>query len=290
MSTKYGVSIDGGGALGIGPAYFMSLYGDMVEYEDFLCGTSTGSILVAMRATGKSWNDIHYIFSTEVAKVFEKPSLLWRLNPLKPKYDNKNLKELLYGYLGNIKISDSLCDIYIPVSDLRTGKTKVYDREDDELLANVVLKSCSAPTYFPPIANRYVDGGLWANNPCMCGVAGYLSDHKDKVDLKDLKVLSLSSNGDYFKGYKVSGNMSLVRWLRPIIDFELNCTEDAANFIAKALLADDNYLRIDPVLDNDYQLDDLSRLDEYISIWKKYIREHEAEIKQFFRVYVNPDY
>ena len=287
MSTKYGVSIDGGGALGIGPAYFMSLYGDMIEHEDFLCGTSTGSILVAMRAVGRSWEDIYVIFEDEVKKVFEKPPLSWRLNPFRPKYDNKNLKKLLDGYLGSITIHESLYDIYIPVSDLRTGKTKVYDRDDHDKLADVVLKSCAAPTYFPPINNRYVDGGLWANNPCMCGIAGFLSDYNN-LTIKDLKVLSLSSNGDYFKGYKVSDKMSLIRWLRPIIDFELNCTEDAANFIAKSLLSSDNYLRIDPKLNNDFQLDDVDRLDAYLDIWKAYIEENKEAIKKFFNIYVNP--
>ena len=53
------ISIDGGGTLGCGPAEPLKLMEDHgVSHADVLAGTSVGGLLVALRATGRTW--AHY--------------------------------------------------------------------------------------------------------------------------------------------------------------------------------------------------------------------------------------
>ena len=118
------LSIDGGGALGIGPAEFLSHaereIGE-IRSVDAYAGSSVGALLVALKATGKTWREVRDIFIKECPKIFAKPSLLWRMNPWKPKYNNKNLKEVALKYFGRCGVESSItgplymCDLEKPV-------------------------------------------------------------------------------------------------------------------------------------------------------------------------------
>lgn len=270
---RTGIAVDGGGILGIGSIRLLK----ELNYcgEDFLAGTSVGSIIVALRATGMTWERVYNIFRVEGAGIFEKPSIWWRMNPLNPRYDNKNLKNILKKYFGDTRMSDLVIPVYIAVSDFKTGKPKVFDRTDTEFVRDVVLMSCSAPTYFPPVGKQYADGGLWANNPCLVGVAGYASQHV--VDLDQIRVLSLGTGGDYYHGSEITGSLNQLQWANRIIEFELNCTEDYAGFVARQLMGD-RFLRIEPHVSKRYSMDDVSCMNEYEAIWCNHWNTNKVSI------------
>lgn len=277
---KLGLSFDGGGSLIKGVARYM---GELnLEYdESFLTGTSAGSIVVALRAVGKTWKEIDEIISKNIDSIFETSPWYWRYNPLKPKYQNKNLKNLLKKYLGNFRLSDSKKAIYICVSDFGKGKPKVFDNTDDEYLWKAVLCSCSAPTYFPPVDSRYCDGGLWANNPTMYGVAGYMGQYG--VDIDDIKILSLGTNGDYWRKISIGENMNVLQWARPIITFSMYCTEYAGDAVARKVLKPEQYMRIEPKLPKDFQLDCTGKeLNEYVDIWLNILINGYGDLAEWF--------
>jgi hypothetical protein len=270
---RTGITIDGGGILGIGSVRFLKELN--YNNEDFVAGTSVGAIIAALRGMGKSWDQVYNIFKTEGAGIFKKPSFMWRVNPLKPKYDNENLKAILKKYLGDTKMSQLIIPTFITTSDFKIGKPKVYDRSDDILVRDAVLQSTAAPTYFPPVANRFADGGLWGNNPALVGVAGYAD--KNKVDPAQIRVLSIGTNGDFYHGSEISENLNALQWANRIIQFELQCTEDVTGFYASRLMGN-RYFRVEPYLTTGYALDSISSMDAYEMIWYKHWLANKTEI------------
>lgn len=100
--------------------------------------------------------------------------------------------------LGDIKTP-----LILPAVDIGNGCVHVfkssYDpnfvRDRDVLIADAVLASCSAPTFFDPhiVSNTYqlADGGLWANNPAL--VAAIDAKYRLGKPIEDIRVLSLGT-------------------------------------------------------------------------------------------------
>jgi hypothetical protein len=252
----------------------------MLNYndEDFLAGTSTGAIIVALRSCGESWEDIYKIFCNKGPGIFKKPPLLWRLNPQNPKYDAAYLEEVLKYYFGDLKMTDLKKPTFITVSDCALGKPKVFDTiEDKDLVRYAVRCSTAAPTYFAPVDNRYADGGLWANNPALIGLAGFCD--KTYTDQMRCRIMSLGTGGDGWQAKKIGKSMNLLQWVLPIIQYALAGTEEAPSFIAEALLGKRRFLRISPELTRAYALDSIDVMAEYSEIWSTWEKDHHDEIK-----------
>ena len=89
------------------------------------------------------------------------------------RYDNANLKKLLYKYFPG-KMDTFGKPIFIPTTFMNGESVeKVWNREDSWMdRAYAVLSSCSAPTYFDTLnldGKIFCDGGLWANDPIKKG-------------------------------------------------------------------------------------------------------------------------
>ncbi|MDR1445425.1 MAG: patatin-like phospholipase family protein, partial [Treponema sp.] len=269
-----GVTVDGGGILGIGPAKFLA----KLNYQDesFLAGTSTGSIIVALRGAGKSWEEICEMFEKEGPGIFKKPPLLWRLNPQKPKYDAAHLESTLKYYLGDMKMKDLKKPVFITTSDFLRGKPKVFDNTDDEMVRYAVRCSTAAPTYFTPVDGRYADGGLWSNNPALVGLAGFCK--QTRVNQLRCRIMSFGTGGDGWQAVKIGNSMNVLQWASPIIQYALAGTEEAPAFIAKALLDPRRFLRISPKLNRVYSLDSIDSMAQYSEIWSEWEKEYYTGI------------
>lgn len=271
-----GVSVDGGGILGIGSARFMSDLG--YKGEQFLSGTSTGSIIVALRAIGREWPEILEIFRTEGAHIFENPGWLWKMNPQLPKYNEANIDAALKRHFGNKTMKSMNIPTFITASDFASGKPKVFDSitDQDVPIRYAVRCSTAAPTYFAPIDGRYADGGLWANNPALVGLAGYCN----KTGLHPLRcrTLALGTGGDYWASRKIGKYMNALQWANPIISYSLGGTEEGATFIARALLGSRRFYRVEPKLTKDYALDAISSMNEYEELWGKFESQMHQDV------------
>jgi hypothetical protein len=280
VPIKYtGITVDGGGILGIGPAKFLT----KLDYNDesFLAGTSTGSIIAALRGSGKSWGEIYEMFQNDGPGIFKKPPLLWRINPQKPKYDAANLENSLKYYLGDLKMKDLKKPTFITASDFIRGKPKVFDNTDDVLVRYAVRCSTAAPTYFAPVDDQYADGGLWANNPALVGFAGFCK--QTGVNQLRCRVMSFGTGGDGWRALKIGKSMNLLQWASPIIQYALAGTEESPSFIAKALLNRQRFLRISPKLNRAYALDSIEVMAQYSEIWSDWEKEYHSKIWEWIR-------
>lgn len=219
------LAVDGGGIKGLYSAAllneFEKKYGNLTDYFDLLCGTSTGGLITLALASGQSTDNIIDFYVNSGPKIFKKVFLCKFCNNVpvlknyclkqilvKSKYSNKYLKQELQKIFENKQIKDSNSYLCVPTLDFATGNpwvfktshTKELVRDFKTLMRNVALCTSSAPTYFPiavieefPCA-RFTDGGLWGNNPALIGMIEAFNYFvgKDKK-YNSMSILSISS-------------------------------------------------------------------------------------------------
>jgi uncharacterized protein len=280
------MSIDGGGALGIGPASFlaaMSRNGDALTREaldaDAYAGSSVGALLVALRATGRTWTEVRDIFTEHCAEIFERPSWAWRINPWKPRYDGRALRAVVQRYFGTAQLNELQKPVFITAFDFATGRAKVWDRTDGVPVWYAVLCSAAAPTYFPPVDDRYADGGLVANNPAVIGLAAC------GVQLgwrySDMRCLSFGTNGQKWDRPRHLGRRSAVGWLRPLLACFMDGGEERDSYVVRAILGD-RWMRVEPHLAHEYEMDDVAAaLGPYRRIWDELYATEGARVRRW---------
>ena len=279
MSKFRILSIDGGGALGCGPISFMRSMQKTIPYkEDMLGGTSVGGLIVALRLAGRDWYEIEEIFMRGVGKIFEKPPLWWRMNPLKPRYRRDGLVDACKAELGNRRCRDAPVPFVVPVYDFKEGRPKIVDETDDLTLAEMVLRTTAAPTYFAPIQSRWADGGVFANNPSMLALGRVRRDFD--IPMESIYILSLNTAGSFWKDPKVGDNMTKLSWIEPLIKSQLDGNEEIAEYQCETFLGD-RHFRVVPNLTGKVEIDDLSVLEDYAYEWHITFMDHELELQRW---------
>ncbi len=199
------LSLDGGGIRGALTAGYLEKLEKIIrdkhnnpnmllcDYFDLIGGTSTGAIIAALLAVGKTAKEVKELYLTMGGKIFKGKRDWW--NPLetfkflKAEFSEKNLEEALEEFLGDIKLGDEqarvktgLCIItkradtnsVWPLINHPAGK--FYSLNKDYPLKNILRASSAAPSYFVPqllevdkgMNGAFVDGGVsMANNPSL---------------------------------------------------------------------------------------------------------------------------
>lgn len=291
---KLVISVSGGGALGIGPLRFMRrLEADLKkEYSDKVnlanlseafAGSSTGAIIAAGLCKGMTAEELFNVYKDNLKSIFkEKKGVLppiARANYVR--YDNTNLKKMLYKYFPG-KLDTFKKPIYIPTTFMN-GKSveKVWDRSDDWMdSAFAVLSSCSAPTYFDLLTlkvgdneNVYCDAGLWANDPIMilqAGLAKLIKKQKKYKNLFDDGYKILSFNTQMVHPYSAPSKKNAIGWLTYLLDEWIGRCGNSNYFEACANIGDENVFRVAPEVGEKYKMDDLKVVDEVTEIWDNY--------------------
>lgn len=288
MSGKLAISINGGGALGIGPAWFLSrLEADLgkplskiaVAYS----GTSTGAIIASCLSEGKTANDVFDLYEDNVKKMFTKYPWYKRVIPSCPTYDNSNLKTMLKKSLKG-KCSDWEKPTFITTTYMNGDSVeKVWDIKDQEDKWFAVLSSTAAPTYFDILekdGRYYTDGGMWANDPVMVLEAGL----KKNYPKWKIKILSLDT-GMKAPNKEKGGNKSLIGWAPYILENWVARAGDSNYYEACANLGKENVFRASPKVSKIYKMDktDDETMKEIIDIWDKYYDEVKVELLKFVK-------
>ena len=197
------LTLHGGGMMG----YMTLCYLERLEEEtgksvpemfDLIAGDSTGSIIAAGYAVGKTTSEIRVIYEDFYEKVFKKKRSFF-MSLFKPSYEIENLERNLKEVLGvDSKISDSKVKMMFHSvqiagdSKLKTFKTKFWKSwKDDDILYKICCASSAAPSLFAPYKiddSYYIDGGIATNNPSMCAVAEAV---KMGEKLEDIELVSL---------------------------------------------------------------------------------------------------
>ena len=215
------LSIDGGGIRGILPLVFLAemervhLGGNSVaRYFDLITGTSTGGIVALGLGAGLTATFLLNLYLERGGEVFPELSRIGRHTAglgqlLFNRCDRKNLDRLIDDTLGNRLICDSAVRLCVPAAETRHFEPFIFKtphhpdyRLDWRKPMSLAAKTTSAaPTYFCPVPTEdgyeFVDGGLWANNPIMVGIADALACFD--IRREQIRVLSLGCLRDRFE-------------------------------------------------------------------------------------------
>ena len=277
----YILALDGGGTRGIYSAKILERLEESLEVPikdcfDLIAGTSTGSIIAGAAAIGIPMEKMVELFEREGPKIFRRK--LHRFSWFSSQYSKKPLETALDKHLSSTtKLGEIPIPLMVISSDISTGgvwvfKSKYmkelgqpYSRDGELLLKDAILSSCAAPTYFDPheVYNSLeksnsllVDGGLWANNPSIFAYTEAISKFDKEID--QIRILSIGTTSKINNMYdKKSCWGVLTGWGgRKFIHYILGLQSQASTNMARLLLGEDQYLRIQPE-EGDSSLDDI---------------------------------
>jgi hypothetical protein len=134
--------------------------------NDFLGGSSVGAINMALLSTGKiTVKTLLEIYPDMIKKVFKKRGMFSI-----PFYDRKNFIEIWDDLIGkNFKMKYCKCKLQITSVNAITQRNHFFksweDKDGDEYLLDVVLRSFAAPLYFGKLIDNdnkkiWFDGGM----------------------------------------------------------------------------------------------------------------------------------
>lgn len=253
------LSVDGGGMRGVIPSTWLETI-DLYSVDgisknfDLVVGTSTGSIVACAVAADVPPVMLYEfyrkngpkIFPTFWKRIWSKIGRIFSQGLSSPKYDNQELKNVLYNVFGNKTLGELSIPTMITAYSLNSKKIKVFKSfkaEDKDIkVVDAILASCAAPTYFPAykIKGEYlIDGGVAANNPSMVAISEALRN-----DEKDLFVLSLGT-GDESLGIRQSKStkMGLLEWILPLFKILFDGSEKANEYYSKNVVKEENFMR-----------------------------------------------
>ena len=324
------LSIDGGGMKGIVAsivlmklekylkAYSKNENAAISDYFDLVAGTSTGSILTALLLCPDEHGRPKYSAKDALELYITKGKEMFRKKPLYPintcfglfgsKYTNKYFKEGLNYYFGDLSISELIRPCLVVTYDMTERRTlfvnSISSRKDpqrDVKVTDVVLASCSAPTYFPPVPVHMphkrerclIDGGVAANNPSMSAlVEGLkLTEHSTICDTYLMSVGNVTNLTSYT--CKSSNNWGIVKFAIPLVDIIMESSEEVVDYQVRKLYESRNmknhYLRIESVVQESIpKMDDTSNdgIRRLIELGNQLAEREELSIRSFAKTLV----
>jgi uncharacterized protein len=273
------LAIDGGGIRGLIPALVLTELerrtGRRVfELFDLMAGTSTGGILVCALCAPDPMpaSAVAKLYEEEGPKIFHR-SIFQRIRSaeglIDEKYDDAALDRALERFLGDKRLAETRPDLIVPTYDMalpgpyffKTSDARATPDTSDFPLSVVARATSAAPTYFEPLEageRALIDGGVFAVNPAMSGLAEVLNI--EDVSPRDVVLLSLGTGEHTRKrSFDEIKDWGLASWARPILDVVFDGASDAVNYQLERVLTGERYWRLQTelTLAND-DLDDAS--------------------------------
>lgn len=218
------LSIDGGGIKGLYSATVLALLEEefcqktgkhISDYFDMICGTSTGGLIALALSVKTPAIEIANFYRQNGKEIFPNHnSILSKIKQYfwRGTYKNSVLKSKIETVVMDKTMAESHNLLCIPSFCLTKSSPTIwkfphkegnYTRDAKIKMSDVALSTSAAPTYFPVHEihphGRFIDGGVWANNPTLCGVQEAIEFfinqplHDGEVRYNNLQVLSISS-------------------------------------------------------------------------------------------------
>jgi len=288
------LSIDGGGIRGIIPAQLLKWLEDIlqrklksrglpydhariVDYFDFVAGTSTGGILSCIYMCPQSSGSSVSRYSAEQAvnfyiefgrTVFDKKDIQ-RIPILRDFWDeiytHRKFEHLLDKFFQDIRLSELLRPCLITSYDVENRAAFFFTQHDavqndnyDFYVKDICRATSAAPTYFEAaqIPNlkkskfTLIDGGVFANDPTLCAYSE-VRGSKDSPKAESMYVLSLGTGTTKTPyRYKDVKDYGKLKWIRPIIDILMSSSSETTKYHMNRIFSSencaDNYVRIEP--------------------------------------------
>lgn len=217
-----------------------------------------------------------------------------------PKWSNQGLRDALEGYFGSsARLADVRRRVMLTTMSLsgrlaELGANVVIPRvihnfpgspDLDLDIRSALLRSMSAPTYFPSSPDGYVDGGVFACNPGLAAFATAVSEAKCAPE--DIRILSigvgLSQDAVPTKGPLTWG---LLKWGEHMADVSVRTQAEFDAFVCRTILGD-RYCRLNVVLPpGKFPMDDYRTIPQLAEIAREATQtEVYQRAREFARTY-----
>lgn len=262
------LALSGGGYLGLFSAHILAQLEEQAERPlgrcfDLICGTSIGGILGLGLANEVPAAKILQAFESRGPEIFpQKPRRLGYFSDLiqfgfRPKYDGRALRCTIEDILGPATLlGEAKHRVLIPTVNMTEGKIQVFKtphHEDFHLdhrkrMVDIAMATSAAPLYFPmaEIGDAlYVDGGLFANAPDLCGL--HEAEHFLKIPRSEISILSIgTTTSSYSLPHSLGRNFGALKWMgkQRIVSTVMSAQQQLTDFIIRHQLGD-RYLRLD---------------------------------------------
>ncbi|MDZ7843355.1 MAG: patatin-like phospholipase family protein [Anaerolineales bacterium] len=270
------LAVDGGGMRGVIATRALAILEEHLErpaHDIFrlLAGTSTGSIISAGIGAGLFGAELHRLYTELGEQIFPRTlrSCLWPFT--RYRYSPQPLRKALETYLGEMTMgelweSDLPTDVVITVFDLVENRTRFikpfkkkagYDRWS---LVKAVLASSSPPTYFPPVEDRFVDGGVGSyQNPCY--LAAYEAYFVLNWDPTETTLISLGAGRDphHLKPEEIKRFWPW-DWIGPVLGAFAQSADDQQVHLVDTFFDQLDFRRFQIDLDQPIAMDDVSQI------------------------------
>jgi patatin-like phospholipase/acyl hydrolase len=262
------LGIDGGGIRGVIPAAVLARIEErtgepVARLFDLVAGTSTGGILALGLAKPGAAGRPAYT-AAEMLSLYEKEgrrifhsTAAWRVRALgglaEEKYRSDGIESVLEEYFGEARLKDSLTDVLITSYETERRIPFFFKSRNsrarpdyDFPMKDVARATSAAPTYFEPFRlgagsphdyYSLIDGGVYANNPAMCG---YVEAKATYPEGSDFLVVSLGT-GERTRPllYKEASGWGLARWAQPILNVVLDGVSSTVDYQLRHILPPD---------------------------------------------------
>jgi uncharacterized protein len=295
MKFKHLLAFPGGGIRGCVSAVYVNR---LIESGNLdlnnvysFSGCSTGAILAAALAVGKSPQEILDIYEDMSKEIF-KPRMFfpkWAARTIfSVPYSTDRLLGVLKNAFGDTKLGEArnlvivswnLDGRYIDrgaASPLFLHSHRTYLPFDTELQETMPLylavgSSCAAPSYFDPIQFKshtksvyLADGGMVSNLSIIPNILVCASSNYDRrINLDKMVALVLGNGSRFFFQSGPTGGWKTPRMIEMLIGSIASANQILANNVMETLLME-RYHNFDPSLPFQAELDDITKIDELI--------------------------
>jgi patatin-like phospholipase/acyl hydrolase len=296
------LSLDGGGIRGLYSAAVLAKLEEkynvkITDHFDLITGTSTGGIIAIGLGLRMLPREIVRFYVEAGPKIFSN-KWGWRncCHWWRRKYSEEPLRQALNhgSAFGDRKLGDSKSRLVIPAFSLAHNKVRVFKTPHHERLRTdwqipawkVAMATSAAPTFFPASRHvedsRLIDGGVWANNPTVVGIAEAVSMLGCSLD--DIRVFSLGTTDAKVKRRQALDGGGLLQWIRKkdVIDILMRGQSEGTNGLAAHLIGPSNVKRIDPIVPEAFGLDQINERDLLAEAEQTALQEGPAIAAQFF--------
>jgi len=272
------IALDGGGIRGIIPVRALAMLEDRLGQSShdifrLTAGTSTGSIIAAGIAFGQTAEQISQLYVNLGRDIFRRSlrSRLWYL--FNHRYPGEPLKQALQEVLGEHVLGDLWkakppTDLVITTFDVIENRTRflkswkpLYQKWP---IVKAVLASAAAPTYFPSVDGRYIDGGIGSyNNPCFLAAYEILFCLKWKPEETTLISLGTGRDPMHFRPGQFDRYLP-IQWINPLVDAFSHSADDQQVHLVTTFFQKLDFRRYQVDLKTPINLDDSSRIPELV--------------------------
>lgn len=274
--TRFQVlALDGGGAKGLFTAHLLAcLEADLNmkvrDTFDLIVGTSTGGIIALALGAGLDPHEIVEHYKALTMAVFP-PSRRRGLGRLRgwrsTTYDASALQTALKDILGDRLLGDSDKRLVVPSYDLQAGGVHLFKTPHHKRLTrdwkvpmvDVGIATAAAPTFLPAhqmAGHRLVDGGVWANNASVVGIAEAVS--MLDVPLSAIRLLNVGTLEATTEHSDKLDRGGKVPWgLCGGLDVFMRANAKGAQGLATHMISPDRFSRFDAIVPSGiYALDE----------------------------------